>query len=243
MESSHPLVSPSGLIRSLALPPYPSFALEQALNRIERPGPLCVLHDVILDSHPARLRRAAGPRDTAFECRGGRAWRMALLPRAYTLLTLRSPDDRDTAAATITGLILGALAPGDDLLGPTPSSEMVRQRLTALSAVWQHDWVDLGLTHADEAWIWQVAMECVAPRMHVPEPVWGPTAVIRLAAYAVDQPGAVRYGEGVVHLPRWADPDLPLGLARLHLRRAVSRAEAPLVTRLADRGIPFCVVA
>ena len=243
MEWSQRSASPSELIRALALPPYPALMLQRALRRIHEPGPLCVLHDVVLDSHPARLHLAPGAPTTAFHFPGGRAWRMALLPRAHELLTLRSPEPPETHASTVIGLILGALAPGGDLLGPPPPRKTVYRRLATLSAEWYDDWADLGLTPAQKVCIRQVTFRCVAPQLHLPDPVWGPVAVLQMAMYAIDRPGAVGYENGLVRLPAWADPDLPREAARILLFHAFRSPEGTARPSLPGRSAPFPVPA
>ena len=240
MEWPHPVLNPSGLIRSLALTTYPALLLERTLRHVGTPGPLCVLHDVVLATHPARLHRAPGPRNTGFDFVGGRAWRMALLPRAYELLTLCSPEEPETAALAVIGLILGGLAPGGDLLGPPPTRQTVARRLAALYAQWHDEWTRFGLTSAEFARIRQISTQCAAPQVDVPNPARGTTAVLGKAAYAVDRPGTVGTEcDGVVHLPTWADPDLAPEIARVHLERAVSSHKPPVLHRLSVRTMAF----
>ena len=221
MEWSHRSSDPSELLRALALPPYPELMLVRALRRIHEPGPLAVLHDAVLDSHPARLNRAPGPRSTSFNRPGGRSWRMALLPRAHELLMLRSPDAPERAACTIVGLILGGLAPGGDLLSTTPGPDAVSRRLHHLSRTWGDDWAALGLSRDEEAWIRAVCLACVLPQVDLPHPIWGPWAVVRTVAHAVDRPGTIELGAGTACLPAWADPDMPKEAAREELRHTL----------------------
>ena len=237
MEWSHRNLDPSGLIRALSLPSYPACMLQRTLRRVEEPGPLCVLDDVVLATHPARLHGAPGPRRTGFGFPGGRAWRMALLPRAHELLSLNSLESPETIGSTVIGLILGALAPGGDLLGPPPTPITVSGRLANLSARWYADWADLGLTLTQQEWIKQVSFHCAAPQVEIPDPVLGMAALVRLAAYAVDQPGAVVRSHGMVHLPIWADPDLPSDVARVHLLHSLRTPVAPVDHRPTARAL------
>ena len=236
MEWSHRNSDPSGLIRALALPRYPALMLVRALRRMDEPGPLGVLRDVVLDSHPARLNRAPGPRSTSFNTPGGRSWRMALLPRAYELLTLRRPVAPEYTACTIVGLILGGLAPGGDLLSTTPGPDAVSRRLHHLSRTWGDDWAALGLSRDQEALIREVCLACVLPQVHLPHPLWGPWAVVRMVAHAVDRPGKIELGAETACLLAWADPDMPKAAAREEFLRTLTTPAGAAERDPDDRG-------
>ena len=155
-------------------------------------------------------------------------------------LALCSPEEPETAALAVIGLILGGMAPGGDLLGPPPAPQTVVHRLAALYAQWHDEWTRFGLTSAEFARIRQISTQCAAPQVDVPNPAWGRTAVLRQAAYAVDRPGAVGTEcDGVVHLPTWADPDLAPEIARIHLEGAVISHKPPVVDRLSGRTLAF----